>query len=1110
MSKDLYFEDDPLWYKDAVIYELHIRAFYDSNNDGIGDFKGLIQKLDYLEDLGITAIWLLPFYPSPLKDDGYDIADYWNIHKDYGTLRDFRNFLRAAHQKGIRVITELVLNHTSCDHKWFQKARSGSPGDKARDWYVWSDSAEKYKDARIIFQDFETSNWAWDSVSKSYYWHRFYSHQPDLNFDNPAVQKALLSAIDFWFDMGVDGLRLDAVPYLFEREGTNCENLPETHEFLKLLRAHIDKKFKNKMLLAEANQWPEDAAAYLGQGDECHMAFHFPVMPRIFMAIQMEEAFPIVDILKSTPKIPDICQWATFLRNHDELTLEMVTDEERDYMYRLYAKDPRAKINVGIRRRLAPLLDNNRRKIELLNILLFSLPGTPVLYYGDEIGMGDNFYLGDRNGVRTPMQWSANKNAGFSNAHPHRLYFPIIIDPEYHYEAVNVENQSSNLSSLLWWMKRIIDMRKQSKAFSRGELEIVASNNNKVLSFTRQYEDETVVVVINLSRFAQVAQLELSKYAGLAPKEMFSRNTFPLIRKRPYTITLGPYSHFWLLLSRKREVILMGEDTTGKIPAINVTGTWEKVYEGKQKDYLEELIFPAYFRKCRWFSSKAKTIQRVKIIEKASFSKHFPAYLLLLEASYTEGGSELYFLPISFMVKNNLNALKEEFPLSIIAYLLVGDEEGVLYDSMYSEEFRKAFLSAFINKKKVPGQAGDFIAFPNRALKQFLPELKERFPSYPLGREQSNTSIVYDRKLILKFYRRIDEGINPEYEINKFVSEQSHFMNVPLYYGVIEYKRRKGEPFTIALLQQFIENAGDAWKYSQDVVTQYFNRILARKDEGLRAPQKNLSILDIDKDDIPLAIKELIGDNYLEMVSLLGKRTAELHLSLASASERTEFKPEPFSLLYQRSIYQSFQGLVRKTIQALRNNIKTIPKGLLKEARAVISSEQKILKHAQKILQKKISAMKIRVHGDYHLGQVIYTGNDFIIIDFEGEPLRALSERRLKHSSFKDVAGLIRSFHYAAYATLFLHPSVRSEDVELLEEWIEPWYKYTSGIFLQSYLKRVGENSFIPKERDELEILLRVYILEKAVYELGYELNNRPDWIIIPLKAISNILKGAV
>lgn len=1110
MSKEYYFEDDPLWYKDAVIYELHVRAFYDSNNDGIGDFKGLIQKLDYLEDLGITAIWLLPFYPSPLKDDGYDIADYLNIHKDYGTLRDFRNFLRAAHQRGIRVITELVLNHTSCDHKWFQKARNASPGDKARDWYVWSDSSEKYKDARIIFQDFETSNWAWDSVAKSYYWHRFYSHQPDLNFDNPAVQKALLSVIDFWFNMGVDGVRLDAVPYLFEREGTNCENLPETHEFLKRLRTHIDKKFKNKMLLAEANQWPEDAAAYFGQGDECHMAFHFPVMPRIFMAIQMEEAFPITDIIKSTPKIPDICQWATFLRNHDELTLEMVTDEERDYMYRLYAKDPRTKINVGIRRRLAPLLDNNRRKIELLNILLFSLPGTPVLYYGDEIGMGDNYYLGDRNGVRTPMQWSANKNAGFSNANPQRLYFPIIIDPEYHYEAINVENQSSNLSSLLWWMKRIIDMRKQSKAFSRGELEIVASNNNKVLSFTRQYEDETVVVVINLSRFSQVARLELSKYAGLAPKEMFSRNTFPLISKRPYTITLGPHSHFWLLLPKEREVVLIEEGTTEIIPTINVTGTWDRVYEGKQKGRLEELILPSYLKKCRWFGSKAKAIQRVKIIEKASFSKYFPAYLLLLEASFTEGGSELYFLPTSFMLQDNLNSLKEEFPSSIIAYLLVGDEKGALYDSMYGEGFRKAFFSAFINKKKVPGQAGDFIALPNKALKQFLPELKEQIPSYPLGREQSNTSIVYDRKFILKFYRRIDEGINPEYEINKLLSEQSHFMNVPLYYGVVEYKRKKGEPFTIALLQQFIENAGDAWKYSQDVVTQYFNRILARKDEGLKAPQKTLSILDIDNDNIPLEIKELIGDNYLEMVSLLGKRTAELHLSLASASERVEFKPEPFSLLYQRSIYQSFQGLVRKTIQTLRNNIKAIPKRLIKEARSVISSEQKILIQAQKILQKKISAMKIRVHGDYHLGQVIYTGNDFIIIDFEGEPLRALSERRLKHSSFKDVAGLIRSFHYVVYATLFLHPSVRSEDVELLKEWIEPWYKYTSGIFLQSYLKRIGEDSFIPKEREELEILLRIYILEKAIYELEYELNNRPDWIIIPLKAISNILKGAV
>src|SRR6266576_637111 len=490
---------DPLWYKDAVIYELHVKTFCDSDGDGMGDFRGLIQKLDYLQELGVTAIWLLPFYPSPLRDDGYDIADYFDVNPNFGTLDDFRAFLDAAHQRNLRVITELVINHTSDQNPWFQKSRRAvaaeagaagviDPGYK--DFYVWSDTPEKFKDARIIFKDFETSNWAWDPVAKAYYWHRFYSHQPDLNFAHPAVKQAIFEAVDFWLDMGVDGLRLDAVPYLFEREGTTCENLPETHLFLKELRRHIDQKYRNRMLLAEANQWPEEAVTYFGAGDECHMAFHFPVMPRIFMSVHMEDRFPIVDILNQTPEIPANSQWTLFLRNHDELTLEMVTDEDRDYMYKVYATDPKARLNLGIRRRLTPLLGGNRRKIELLNALLFSLPGTPVIYYGDEIGMGDNFYLGDRNGVRTPMQWSADRNAGFSRANPQRLYLPVIIDPEYRYEAVNVEAQENNRHSLLWWMKRLISFRKRSKVFGRGSLEFLPSENRKVLAFVRRYQDE--------------------------------------------------------------------------------------------------------------------------------------------------------------------------------------------------------------------------------------------------------------------------------------------------------------------------------------------------------------------------------------------------------------------------------------------------------------------------------------------------------------------------------------------------------------------------------------------------------------------------------------------
>jgi len=543
-KKDNPIDENPLWYKDAVIYQTHVRAFFDANGDGIGDFKGLTEKLDYLEGLGVTAVWLLPFYPSPLKDDGYDIADYTNVHPNYGTLRDFQEFLKEAHRRSIRVITEMVLNHTSDQHSWFQQARRAKPGTAARDFYVWSDSSERYKDARIIFKDFEISNWAWDPVAQAYYWHRFYSHQPDLNFDHPEVQKAVFQAMDYWLNIGVDGLRLDAVPYLYEREGTNCENLPETHEVLRKLRAHVDRRYSHRMLLAEANQWPEDAAAYFGKGDECHMAFHFPLMPRMFMAVQMEDRFPIIDILGQTPAIPDLSQWAMFLRNHDELTLEMVTDEERDYMYRVYARDPSARINLGIRRRLAPLLENDRRKIELMNVLLFTMPGTPVIYYGDEIGMGDNHYLGDRNGVRTPMQWSSDKNAGFSRANPQRLYFPTIIDPEYHYESVNVENQERNQASLLWWMKRLIAVRKQSKAFGRGTIEFLYPDNSKILAYLRSYQDERILVVVNLSRHPQSVELDLSRCAGCVPEEVFGRNHFPLVKDAPYPLTLGAYSYY--------------------------------------------------------------------------------------------------------------------------------------------------------------------------------------------------------------------------------------------------------------------------------------------------------------------------------------------------------------------------------------------------------------------------------------------------------------------------------------------------------------------------------------------------------------------------------------
>jgi maltose alpha-D-glucosyltransferase/alpha-amylase len=548
-SPALLLQDENLWYKDAVIYQLHVRTFCDSNADGIGDFRGLTSKLDYLQELGINAIWLLPFYPSPLRDDGYDIADYTAVHPSYGTLQDFKEFLTAAHNRRIRVITEMVVNHTSDQHPWFQEARSSRDNPK-RDWYVWSDTDTRYQGVRIIFLDTEMSNWAWDPISKSYYWHRFFNHQPDLNYDNPAVREAMWEVMKFWLDIGVDGFRLDAVPYLIEREGTSCENLPETHAIIRDFRKRIDLAYPGKMLLAEANQWPADVSAYFGNGDEFHMAFHFPLMPRMFMAVKLEDRKPIIEILEQTPQIPDICQWCIFLRNHDELTLEMVTDIERDYMYDEYAVDKAMRINLGIRRRLAPMMENDRRRVELLTGMLLSMPGTPIIYYGDEIGMGDNIYLGDRNGVRTPMQWNGGWNAGFSAADPERLYSPLISNPVYGYQAINVDSQRRSAHSLLSWTKSVIQTRNQFRVFSRGSIEFLNPTNHRVLAYVRKLGDEKVLIVNNLSNSAQAVELNLQMYKRHIPIEMFGRNLFPRIGDLPYLLTLGPYQFYWFRLRR--------------------------------------------------------------------------------------------------------------------------------------------------------------------------------------------------------------------------------------------------------------------------------------------------------------------------------------------------------------------------------------------------------------------------------------------------------------------------------------------------------------------------------------------------------------------------------
>jgi maltose alpha-D-glucosyltransferase/alpha-amylase len=1093
---------DPLWYKDAILYQLHLKAFKDSTGSGMGDFRGLIQKLDYLEELGITALWLLPFYPSPRRDDGYDISDYFSIHPDYGTLRDFKKLLSEAHRRSIRVITELVLNHTSDQHSWFQRARHAPPNSSTRDFYVWSDTPERYTDVRIIFTDFESSNWSWDPVAKAYFWHRFYAHQPDLNFESPQVRKIMFRAIDFWLDMGVDGLRLDAVPYLFEREGTNCENLPETYQYLRELRSYIDGRYRDRMLLAEANQWPEDAVAYFGEGDICHTAFHFPLMPRMYIALQMEDRFPITDILDQTPQIPDSCQWVTFLRNHDELTLEMVTDEERDYMYSAYARDTRARINVGIRRRLAPLLSNDRRMIELLNVLLLSLPGTPVIYYGDEIGMGDNYYLGDRNGVRTPMQWSPGKNAGFSEANPQRLYLPVIIDPEYHYEAINVETQASNPASLLWWMRRIIATRKGIAAFGRGSFRILYPDNPRIFTFVREYEDETVLVVVNLSRTSQAVEIDLSDFSGATPVEVFSRNRFPRIGESLYPLTLGPHGYFWFTLEKERAALSL--DETRNVISVKDRAGWNQLPYGVRKKLQSILV--RYLQGCRWFGEKSLTLQKVSIADSVPVQTEYGVtHILFLEVSFSEKSPVRYVLPLSLATREQAAGLVASSPRSVVAHVRVGEEEGVVYDGLYNESFCERLLQLIGGKKRYRGRSGELRGYHASRYRRLLDERGLSLGSRLLKGEQSNTSVLFDDLLIMKLYRRLDDGLNPDVEITRHLTEKAGFPYIPPYAGSISYVSGEREA-PICLFQQFVQNQGDAWSFTLNTLEQCYTRLLAELPRNVPPAGRYEPLQTTAIDEIPQLHLDYLGGFFLEMVGLLGERTAQMHNALGARTEDPQFRPEPLSALYMRSLYQSMRSQTRRSVGFLKKRLSQLSEQARTYAKSVADGEEEILRRQGRIMGRKMEGSKIRTHGDFHLGQVLFTGKDFMIIDFEGEPARPIGERRIKRSPLRDVAGMIRSFHYAVSSVYQKHPEVGSEQVEILKPWAAVWFNTLSGVFLGRYLEETEGEGLLPADAEDLSVLMEAYLLEKAMYELMYELNNRPDWAVVPLRGLCDLL----
>lgn len=1081
---------DPLWYKDAIVYQTHIKAFYDANGDGIGDFEGLAQKLDYIQDLGVDTIWLLPFYPSPFRDDGYDIQDYRNVHPAYGTLRDFRRFVREAHRRGIRVITELVINHTSDQHPWFQRARRAKPGSVWRDYYVWSDTDQKYRDARIIFLDVEKSNWAWDPVAHAYYWHRFYSHQPDLNYDNPRVLREVLDVMRYWLDMGVDGLRLDAIPYLVEREGTNCENLPETHAIIRRIRAEIDAHYPDRMLLAEANQWPEDTAQYFGNGDECHMAFHFPLMPRMYLAIAQEDRYPITDIMRQTPEIPENCQWAIFLRNHDELTLEMVTEHEREYLWNYYAADRRARINLGIRRRLAPLMENDRRRIELMNSMLFSMPGTPVIYYGDEIGMGDNIFLGDRNGVRTPMQWSPDRNAGFSRADPQQLYLPPIMDPVYGYEAVNVEAQARAPASLLNWTRRIVAVRRGHRAFSRGRIEFLYPGNRKILAYLRRHEDETILCVVNLSRNAQAVELQLGEFRGRVPVELVGRSTFPPIGDLPYLLTLPGHGFYWFLLAAEAEVPAWHVEIPIALPEFLtlVLGTGPlSLLEGRARADLERQILPAFLKNQRWFAAKDRELVAVRIERGCELPDGEALLLLELSVELAGEGVQRYLLSLALVWGEEQLAPGAPLLPWTLAKVRRGPKVGALCDATATPGFPLTLLRRMREGARLPLAGGGALVFePGRRMAEL--ELPAEVEVRRVGVEQSNTSLFLDRLAVLKLYRRLQEGVHPEVEIGRFLTDVAGFANTPPLLGSLVREEPGGTGTALAVAFGFVENQGDAWSFTLDWLDRELERLaLAAAALPEIDPEAEFSL-------------------YLERARVLARRTAEMHLAFAIDTDDPAFAREPVTAADLERWAGQVRAQVETGLDALARALDRLSEAERAQAEELIARRSELLARPAALAAGPVEAVKTRHHGDYHLGQVLVARDDFVIIDFEGEPARPLAERRAKSSPLRDVAGMLRSFDYAARAAVDRLLERHDGRRDLVEELAARWRDLVSRAFLGVYAETVAGSPVLPADRGAADRLLQLFLFEKVFYELAYEAANRPAWIAIPMYGAIRLL----
>ena len=1070
-------DGDEFWYKDAIIYQLHVKAFADSNNDGIGDFAGLTEKLGYLQDLGVTALWLLPFYPSPGRDDGYDIADYGAINPDFGTMKDFRRFIVEAKRRGLRVITELVVNHTSDQHDWFKRARRSDPKSSARNWYVWSDTDQKYAGTRIIFTDTEKSNWTWDPEAG-----QFFSHQPDLNFDNPRVVSALVQVMKRWLDTGVDGFRLDAIPYLCERDGTNNENLPETHAVIRTLRAELDAYAKGKVLLAEANQWPEDVQEYFGRGDECQMAYHFPLMPRIYMAIAQEDRFPITDILRQTPDIPGNCQWALFLRNHDELTLEMVTDVERDYLWSTYANDPRARINVGIRRRLAPLMDNDRRKIELMNSLLLSFPGTPIIYYGDEIGMGDNIYLGDRNGVRTPMQWTPDRNGGFSRADPARLYAPTIMDPVYGYESVNVEAQSRSLSSLLSATKRLISVRKSTLAFGRGTMTFIRPVNRSVLAYVRQYGDEVILCVANLSRSAQATELDLSAWKDRVPLEMLGRTRFPAIGELPYMITLAPYGFYWFQLRERDKSERVAPSVVPEFETLVVPlgATWVSL--ARTRSVFERDVLPDHLARTRWYPERSAEAIRPILTSAIPFCDigDNKPWLAFFEATQQDAMTR-YLLPLQI---EWVRFDRERYNPNALAAVRQGAREGTLLD-VATDQIFIALLLRNLRETLTIEEGGVRLEFrPTSRLsdKPIKPPVHIR----AIESERSNSKAMVDNDYVVKVYRRLEFGTNPEIETGRFLTEVAGFANTPALLGSIELVEGD-EKSAIAIVHAFVENQGDGWT----VTAAYLDRFVDEQRLLAASERRGES-----EEQVP----------YLRYMSQTGRRVAEMHLALSGSHESADFAPEPTGAADVQRWIDNVSARDERVFDALkqrREMAKESDRLLIDQA---LAQRQALHDGLNELLPPDIDSLNIRHHGDFNLGRLLIVKDDIYIKGFGGESHRPLAERRRKAPAARDVASLIRSIDYSANVALERALRVTPDEHGRLGAALAEWRDRSTAAFLAAYRETMTNARLWPADPHAAQQMLNFFLLEKSFYEIEYELANRPEWLRVPLMGMLRIL----